>query len=379
MLEILKDNFQGTYYMYWLDPSIPNFTQKINVTFLNKPRNLMQCFKLLKILLSIDFIVVAGGQKYRWPLKSGLAPQFIIPLLARMLGKPLFFFSIGIEPNNDSLWAKFIKDISETTTFISVRDQSSFNYLIKLGVKKAFLSKDVVFYYIKNHKNEIELLKLLKRNKAERKVVGLAIRCSEISRDILEYYIPRLIEELLNNNYHLLFLPATDGDLNLLKGYLTSLSPPLRHKITLVESTEPKVLIKSIAYSDVLISLRLHFLPFALAMGTPIVGIDFPEKVKAFCVEAGIPICHIRDTRRIVAEVQHIVYMPNSGSSTISKHVLDKNINDLLRNIDLFKKCCQNFSKHKTSGLMFLKLGMWLLTIFFFKAIGLIIKLLNLK
>jgi hypothetical protein len=114
-------------------------------------------------------------------------------------------------------------------------------------------------------------------------------------------------------------------------------------------------------------------------MGTPIVGIDFPGKVKAFSVEAGIPICHIRDTRRIVAEVQHIVYMPNSGISTISKHVLDKNINDLLRNIDLFKKCCQNFSKHKTSGLMFLKLGMWLLTISFFKAIGLIIKLLNLK
>jgi polysaccharide pyruvyl transferase WcaK-like protein len=267
MLEILKDNFQGTYYMYWLDFSIPNFTQKINVTFLNKPRNLMQCFKLLKILLSIDFIVVAGGQKYRWPLKSGLAPQFIIPLLARMLGKPLFFFSIGIEPNNDPLWAKFIKDISEAATFISVRDRSSFNYLIKLGVKKAFLSKDVVFYYIKNHENEIELLKLLKRNKAERKVVGLAIRCSEISRDILEYYIPRLIEELLNNNYHLLFLPATDGDLNLLKGYLTSLSPPLRHKITLVESTEPKVLIKSIAYSDVLISLRLHFFTFCISNG----------------------------------------------------------------------------------------------------------------
>jgi len=43
-------------------------------------------------------------------MKSGLAPQLIIPCLSKILGRQLLLLSVGVEPVRDLLWAGLVKE-----------------------------------------------------------------------------------------------------------------------------------------------------------------------------------------------------------------------------------------------------------------------------
>jgi len=285
-------------------------------------------------------VIVGGGQKYRWSVKSGLAPQFIIPCLSKILGKRLLFLSVGVEPVRDLLWVGLVKNLFNAADGVSVRDSISFHYLKSIGVDSV-LSSDLAFYYIMNYYGQLNSLKKRCSRMKHRLVknVGLAIRCSEIADDLLTRYFPGLIAKLVRN-YTVTLLPATLGDLAIYRRILNQMPSGIKQRVVIEENLDNVHIIKVLAQLDVIISTRLHFLPFALALDIPIIGINYPVKVYAFCRELG-PVCDVRDTRCILNAVASASCCPVSYNK-----LLRKNFDKVIRNIELLRiimsKRCRN-------------------------------------
>ncbi|MEM2704784.1 MAG: polysaccharide pyruvyl transferase family protein, partial [Candidatus Bathyarchaeia archaeon] len=333
LLKLLKVHVPDTHiFVYWRDSLVPLSLQKNpRVHIIRRPENFKDLLTLLKVFLCVDAVIVGGGQKYRWSIKSGLAPQLIIPCLSKILGKRLLFLSVGVEPVKDLLWAGFVKNLFNAADGVSVRDLISFHYLKSIGVD-CILSSDLVFYYIMDHCGQLDSLKrrVSRRKHSLVENVGLAIRCSEIADDLLTRYFPDLIARLARN-YTVILLPATLGDLALHRRILNQMPPSIKQRVVIAENLDYVHIIKVLAQLDVIISTRLHFLPFALALEIPIIGINYPAKVHAFCRELG-PVYDVRDTQRISDAV---AYSPCCHLSY--NKVLCKNFDKVSRNIELLR------------------------------------------
>lgn len=373
LFKLLRDHRPADYiFVYWIDPLVPEFLQEdSHVQVIKRPNDFKGFLSLLRTLLHVDAVIVGGGQKYKWSFKSGLAPQLIIPCFCKILGKRLLFLSVGIEPARDPLWIRLLKDLLNAADGVSVRDLSSFYYLKNIGID-CLLSSDLVFYYIMSCFEQLDSLK--RSSKVEHKLVnkvGLAIRCSEISEDLLTYYFPNLITKLARN-YTVILLPATPGDLILYKKILNTLPLDIRQKIIIEKNLDPVHIIKVISNLDAIISTRLHFLPFALALDIPIVGINYPEKVRAFC----------KELRTIIYDVRNIESLFNALTSVFHHSVnyskaLSENFNRVLSNVKLLEIDHLGNTNAFNSLFIRLKLIMWVLFIGITKFINSLHKLIK--
>ncbi|MEM3464864.1 MAG: polysaccharide pyruvyl transferase family protein, partial [Candidatus Jordarchaeales archaeon] len=248
LLKLLKVHAPDAHiFVYWYDSLVPPPLQENpRVNIVRRPANFKDLLTLLKVLLCVDVVIVGGGQKYRWSMKSGLAPQYIIPCLSKILGKRLLFLSVGIEPG-DLLWASLVKNLFNAADGVSVRDLISFHYLKSIGVS-CVPSSDLVFYYIMNYCGQLNSLKKMYGRIKHRliKNVGLAIRCSEITDDLLTYYFPDLIEKLARN-YTVVLLPATSGDLAMYRRILNQIPSSIKQKVVIEENLDYVHIIKVLA------------------------------------------------------------------------------------------------------------------------------------
>ncbi|MEM2704583.1 MAG: polysaccharide pyruvyl transferase family protein [candidate division WOR-3 bacterium] len=353
-------------YIYWRDSLVPpSLRGNPRVHVIKRPENFKNLLTLLKVLLCVDVVIVGGGQKYRWSMKSGLAPQLIIPCLSKILGKRLLFLSVGVEPVRDLLWAGLVKESFNAADGASVRDLISFHYLKSIGVG-CVLSSDLVFYYIMNYYGQLNSLKrrCSRMKHGVVKNVGLAIRCSEIAYDLLTRYFPDLIAKLARN-YTVTLLPATLGDLAIYRRILNQMPPSIKQRVVIEENLDHVHIIKVLAKLDVILSTRLHFLLFALALDIPIIGINYPVKVHALCRELG-PVCDVRDTDRIFNAVAFASCCPLKYNK-----FLRKNFDKVLRNIKLLRIVTSKRSRNIFASLSIrLRLIPWFLFICILKFVN---------
>ena len=276
--------------MFWRDKEIPPLN---GVSLVNKSNEVFDLIRLSVKSLGSDCVIIGGGQKYAWSLV--FAPQFMFPLMAKLLKRRVCLLSIGIEPHNNRLWESFLKAFLANCDIITVRDQASYDYLVNVvGVSnRVFLSIDPVFYYLNKHVVPLKVKRL-----DVFKTLGLAIR-DDLPPEITLGLFPELIDFFCKNSWNVFLLSATEADYTLAKEVVTRIAH--KQKVSAFPPVKPDNLVDAFSKIDVLLSTRLHFIISGLSLGVPIVGLSFPTKVR-FLQTLGNPLFSLKDKDAILQE-----------------------------------------------------------------------------
>lgn len=236
-----------------------------------------------------DLLISGGGGL----LQDITGPKSIIYYLgvvamARLLGKPVFFYAQGIGPINTALGKALTGLIANHVNAITVRDPDSRDELKALGVTRPELTvtADPVLGLapsVIDVKKGRKILSLLGVD--GRPVVGVSVRPWKG----LEGYkraIAKVADDLAGEGWQVLLIPMhSPGDLETCREVAALMGG---RAILFDRHTDYMSLLAVTAGLDLAIGMRLHFLIFSVLSGVPVVGVPYDPKVNSFLQSAGL-------------------------------------------------------------------------------------------
>ncbi len=243
---------------------------------------------ILKTILRTDYVIYGGGDLWvelygdRFPRQS-LYKMVILNLLARVLGKKVFYIGCGAgSVTGYSLWLARLS--ARLASGVIARDQSTISLL---KIKDAQVLPDVTV--------NLPSLAKIDKQKNTKFTVGIAplyyIPSPEKNFPILLDEISKLIESLPKQDYRFVIFPMlrsveeSHDDLWVAEQLKTLVDG---YDISIYSNPEPETYINAIAKTDMIIGVRLHANILALLSGTPALGIAYRPKVKRMFHEQGM-------------------------------------------------------------------------------------------
>lgn len=246
--------------------------------------------QVLQALRSADMLVSGGGgllqdvTSYR-----SLVYYLGVVSMARLLGKPVFFYAQGIGPINSRIGRTLVRLVASNVHTISVRDPESRAELTAMGVTRpvVHVTADPVLGLLPasiNRKKGREILCSLGVKSGP--VAGISVRPWKR----LEGYknvVAKVADDLIACGWQVLLVPVHCPGDNVTCREVAAL---MRHKPHLLESGVKYSDLLSIAANlDLAIGMRLHFLIFCVIFGVPVIGIPYDPKVNSFLQSVGLP------------------------------------------------------------------------------------------
>lgn len=262
---------------------------------LNILHRLSNIGKLLRAFLRADGVVIGGGE-----LICGAVDYLLLPPLAAAFGIPVGFVGIGAESNAMTKLSRWYTRLSlRFADAISVRDPEASRVLEALGVspQKVFNAGDLAFSLYNQSSPPIT-------NDSPRKGIGICLRSAQRSDRTLSVerikhlacslqrfaqatqtpivlfpFIPSAADETdtyKQTPWPGTFVPYSDeAIMNCLRQCLgdeidVRIVPPLTH---------PDDIMREFAQLELVIAMRLHALILAMLTGTPIMGLDYANKI----------------------------------------------------------------------------------------------------
>lgn len=257
---------------------------------------------LLRYLISCDALVFGGGsiikelnEDYGGKKYETLNTIDTLTLIAKLLGKPIYFCNIGVGPiNTDQGIQKAVK-ILRRAKHISLRDSSSNDILKRTRLTNYELSTDAVFSVEPSFFNTTAI----PLNATKKKRIGINL-CRNIDNDEnWSYFRSELMKDLiLYNKRHrdveFIGIPmqsatATNDDLKTLNEFQADIirsDPSI--VFTVHETRSISEMASIIKACDVVIAERLHALITATIINTPTVSLAYNPKVLAIMHDIGL-------------------------------------------------------------------------------------------
>ena len=250
-------------------------------------------FSVALSLLTCRLLISGGGSLIQDVTSSRSASYYMAVIrLALFFKKKVMIYSQGIGPlNGEKNRAKALK-LFRRCDAITVRDRLSADFLKELGLERdvrvvsdpvmALGAGDVDFNDIK------ELLKaagLPEYEEENRKPLLFAsVRLWKENAHIKP--VAQLLDSLIDRGCDVLLVPAhypSDmGAIEALRGHMDK--PPY----VIDKCLTARQFLSLTAYADKVLSMRLHGLICAMAVGTPMVGLSYDPKVDGFMEQAGL-------------------------------------------------------------------------------------------
>lgn len=252
---------------------------------------------ILEILSSSTLILGGGTHLYDYGIRVNrimrLTQLLILTLIAKIAGKNIYFFGIGVE-NPSTIYGKaLIKNICMLADAIIVRDGLSFEALTKLGIKS-------------NLSQGFDLAALLNIPKREKfpinnMILGISVMpffkifYSNEEKDSL--FITKIAEGLnqwLNHHeqgliYLFVFKGKSKDDDVLLAERLISLIEK-KEKIYLIPyNPNPQEMLVKVSECHAFVGMRYHSCIFAYLSGLPLLIINYAEKNESLKIDVGLP------------------------------------------------------------------------------------------
>jgi polysaccharide pyruvyl transferase CsaB len=281
-----------------------------------------QTWELIQQMRQADVFIVGGGgllydlvntAKAMWLEKFYLfgwpISQAAIEIgLARALGKPVVLYAVGIGPVTTRLGKLLLRRIARQVALITVRDQASRAILARFEVpaNRIHVTADPAILIPPAPSGEVAgVLSQASISNDSRPRIGLALRSwypyaminkgaaaerqAKWERDMAEA-ADRLVESL---DAGLVFVPMQDyaGPLDD-AACADRVIAQMKHRERarrLPRGLDPSVVMGALGAMDVVIAMRLHALILAVATSTPVVGIIYDPKVRAFLKSIGQP------------------------------------------------------------------------------------------
>ncbi len=265
---------------------LSNNPEKTKKTYGVQAINRWHFGEICKSIKACDLFISGGGSLLQDITSIKTIPYYLgIVKIALHYKKKVIFYSQGVGPVNKSINKWLIKKIVNKVNHVFVRDSSSKELLINLGVKAPITVAADPVLGISIDKS---LVDSIKTSFEEKKTVGICLRPWHNKDQIIDSLLPHL-KQLIEKGYNLYLLPMYyEQDLNIAQEIYSQLgdNTKLINKKLTIEET--------LAYTasfDFLIGMRLHSLIMATVAATPVVALSYDPKVKAFADEMQMQYC----------------------------------------------------------------------------------------
>ncbi|MFZ5648388.1 MAG: polysaccharide pyruvyl transferase CsaB [Bacillota bacterium] len=231
-----------------------------------------------------DLLISGGGGL----LQDVTGPNSIlyylgIVSLARLLGKPVFFYGQGIGPVRTLLGSTLMRIVANKVDLITIRDRESKGELEDLGVvrPRVEVTADPALGLDTGEIDPAlgELILAEAGIPSVEDMVGVSVRGWK-GREEYKAVIARVCDELIATGRKVIFLPMH---------YPEDVS--VSQEISSMMSRVPYIIEKQINFKEmlslmmktrVIVGMRLHFLIFGAILNIPMVGISYDPKVDRF-------------------------------------------------------------------------------------------------
>lgn len=258
--------------------------------------NIIDVFKALK---GSDVLISGGGSLFQ-DVTSSISLYYYLAVvqMALIMKKNVYIYSQGIGPINKRLNRNLFSKIVNKVKSISVRDNLSYEELLKLRIHKPSIditSDPVFLLQPASTERGLEILSEIGVNVRDKGYfIGVAVRPwkeKNVAAEKLAEIADKVIEEF---NAELIFFPFHyPCDLDFVRDIIQK----MRNKPFVLENRYlPSEIMSVIGLMDVNIGIRLHSLIFSACMGVPMIGISYDPKIDGFLNSLGVkPICKYED------------------------------------------------------------------------------------
>jgi polysaccharide pyruvyl transferase CsaB len=251
---------------------------QLSTGFKSPLRFLKDLVKIAKEIRNSNALIIGGGGLFHDYFKA--APYAIGEILfARMSGKPVIILAVGVGPYKTKLARLMGKIILNQVELITVRDEVSRQWLIKMGVKRppVHLTYDPVISLEPQVKHsQIDL--------GEKKCpwFGMSIRPWPYDQEYVDKMVQIADHVVSKYEAQVVFIPMHYGPDN-------TLSHDIKNKMKLKKSAKVLddrftiyELMDVMGKMDIVIGMRLHSLIIASKMNVPVVGLIYDPKVESY-------------------------------------------------------------------------------------------------
>lgn len=242
----------------------------------------MKMADVYKALKGADGLISGGGSLLQDATGIKTIPYYTaIIKLAQWLKKPTFIYAQGIGPVNRGIFAPLIKNVMQKSTYISVRDEQSAQYLKKIGVTKQI---DVVPDPVMGMPLP-ERIEFAEKT-SELPVIGISVRFWREDRADLQRVADALVELSQKRDVCIRFLPFhTPDDIEASKYVMSYMQVGFSAKSKLelaYVGDDPQQMLYAVSQCDVLFGMRLHALIYAANRKIPLLGLSYDPKIDQF-------------------------------------------------------------------------------------------------
>jgi polysaccharide pyruvyl transferase CsaB len=209
--------------------------------------------------------------------------------MARLLGKPVFFYAQGIGPVNTALGKRMVRLVANRVSAITVRDPDSKEELKALGVKRPPIdvTADPVLGL---EPSQVDLARgkaiLSTLGLGGSPVAGISVRPWKNANSYIKV-LAQAADDLVASGWQVLLVPMhLPVDLECCRQVTECMSKPA---FLLEKITDYMDILSVAANLDLAIGMRLHFLIFSSLFGVPVIGIPYDPKVNRFLQSIGLP------------------------------------------------------------------------------------------
>ena len=239
--------------------------------------------QVIKTIIKSDIIISGGGSLLQdvTSLKSLIYYSLII-FIALFFRKKVIIFAQGIGPINNSFARFIVMNIIRFCSFITVRDENSYNLLKKYKIKAKLVS-DPVYSIDVNHVNHA----------CE---VGVQLReFKTVSDEFLNILAHQVVKNFSDKKIKIFSLQdALDLDIcNSFRIKLNNISKDIKTEV--VTNNSLLSIAEQLSSLEYLIAMRFHALIIGIKAGVKSLGINYDIKVEQLANDASIPLLSLED------------------------------------------------------------------------------------
>ncbi len=297
------------------------------------------------VIKNSDFLIFPGGSVLQdvTSIKSILYYLFLISL-GLFYKKKVILLAQGIGPINNPIAQKLTKKILKKVSFISVRDEKSFDILNKNSIESE-LTADLLWAFTQKQSSKQDEQSVVYGDipcVIEKQKVGLQIRnWNSITDEKLEAIAKCVVKAFpkIEFDYKLICLQKNSDEEVLIKlgEIIHAMQPKARIELCIPETIEKSV--EVLQSMDYMLAMRFHAGLCAINAEKPLLMFSYDPKTEEFCKELGLEFLDItKITEENLMEKIHWLKEFNPAKTALKTNIFVKkarqNVDFLIREID---------------------------------------------